>query len=102
MLRLPRRCLLVDEALWTAAQARIQAAFEVYRHRTSARAFGQPANGVESPSLLTAVGTCAVCRGSMAVMKRAHGPPGTERVDHRRPARSRTPAPPAPPAAVPA
>ncbi len=70
---------IVDEALWTAAQARIQAASEVYRQRTGGRAFGRPANGVESPYLLTGVGTCAVCGGSMAVMKRAHGPRGARR-----------------------
>jgi hypothetical protein len=70
---------IVDETLWAAAQARIQAASEVYRQRTGGRAFGRPANGVASPYLLTGLGACAVCGGSMAVLKRAHGSPGNRR-----------------------
>src|SRR5262249_29871697 len=70
---------IVDEALWTAAQTRMQAAAEVYRHRTGGRAFGRPPDGVESPYILTGLGTCAVCGGSMAVLKRAHGPRGDRR-----------------------
>jgi DNA invertase Pin-like site-specific DNA recombinase len=70
---------IVDETLWRAAQARIRAAAEVYRLRTGGRAFGRPANGVESPYILTGLGTCAACGGSMAVLKRAHGPRGNRR-----------------------
>jgi site-specific DNA recombinase len=69
----------VDETLWRAAQARTRAAVEVYRLRTGGRAFGRPANGVESPYILTGLGTCAACGGSMAVLKRAHGPRGNRR-----------------------
>src|SRR5262245_8082752 len=54
-------------------------AAKVYRNRTGGRAFGRPANGVESPYLLTGLGVCAVCGGSMAVLKRAHGPRGARR-----------------------
>jgi site-specific DNA recombinase len=60
---------IVDEGLWTATQARRQQAATVYRQRTDGRAFGRPANGVESPYLLTGTGTC-ICGGSMAVLKR--------------------------------
>jgi len=70
---------MVDETLWTAAHARLQATAAVYRQRAEragGRAFGRPPNGVESPYLLTGVGSCAACGGSMAVLKRAHGPRG--------------------------
>jgi recombinase-like zinc beta ribbon protein len=49
---------------------------KVYRDRTGGRAFGRPANSIESPYLLTGFGTCAICGGSMAVLSRAHGPVG--------------------------
>jgi hypothetical protein len=65
---------IVDDALWTAAQARMAAGAEIYRQRTGGRAFGRPANGVASPYLLTGVGACAACGGSMAVLQR--GPRG--------------------------
>jgi site-specific DNA recombinase len=67
---------IVPEALWTDAHARMAAAAAVYRQRTGGRAFGRPANGVESHYLLTGLGACAACGGSMAVLKRAHGPRG--------------------------
>jgi site-specific DNA recombinase len=73
---------IVDDTLWTAAHARLQATAAVYRQRAEragARAFGRPPNGVESPYLLTGVGACAACGGSMAVLKRAHGPRGHRR-----------------------
>ena len=70
---------IVDEALWKAAQERMQASAEIYRQRTGGRAFGRPANGVDSPYILTGLGTCARCGGSMAVLKRAHGPRGNRR-----------------------
>lgn len=70
---------IVGDALWAAAQARMQAAAEVYRARTGGRAFGRPANGVESKYLLTGFGVCAACGGSMATLKRAHGPRGHRR-----------------------
>jgi site-specific DNA recombinase len=70
---------IVDETLWKAAQERMQASAEIYRQRTGGRAFGRPANGVESPYILTGLGTCAACGGSMAVLKRAHGPRGSRR-----------------------
>jgi hypothetical protein len=68
---------IVDDALWTAAQARMAAGAEIYRQRTGGRAFGRPANGVASPYLLTGVGACAACGGSMAVLQR--GPRGHRR-----------------------
>ena len=70
---------IVDDALWTAAQARMAAAAAVYRERTSGQAFGRPTNGVESKYLLTGFGVCAGCGGSMATLKRAHGPRGHRR-----------------------
>jgi site-specific DNA recombinase len=70
---------IVDDALWTAAQARMAAAAAVYRERTGGQAFGRPANGVESKYLLTGFGVCAGCGGSMATLKRAHGPRGHRR-----------------------
>ena len=70
---------IVDDALWTAAQARMAAAAAVYRQRTGGQAFGRPANGVESKYLLTGFGVCAGCGGSMATLKRAHGPRGHRR-----------------------
>jgi hypothetical protein len=54
-------------------------ASDVYRQRTGGRAFGRPVNGVESPYVLTGLGTCAACGGSMAVLKRAHGSFGNRR-----------------------
>jgi site-specific DNA recombinase len=70
---------IVDDALWTAAQARMAATAVVYRERTGGLAFGRPANGVESKYLLTGFGVCAGCGGSMATLKRAHGPRGHRR-----------------------
>jgi site-specific DNA recombinase len=70
---------IVDDALWTAAQARMAAAAAVYRERTGGQAFGRPANGVESKYLLTGFGVCGGCGGSMATLKRAHGPRGHRR-----------------------
>jgi site-specific DNA recombinase len=67
---------IADDAIWAAAQTRMEAASEVYRQRTGGRAFGRLANGVASPYLLTGVGACAGCGGSMAVLKRAHGSRG--------------------------
>jgi Recombinase zinc beta ribbon domain len=43
------------------------------------QAFGRPTNGVESKYLLTGFGVCAGCGGSMATLKRAHGPRGHRR-----------------------
>jgi len=70
---------IVDDALWTAAQARMAAAAAVYGERTGGQVFGRPANGVESKYLLTGFGVCAGCGGSMATLKRAHGPRGHRR-----------------------
>lgn len=70
---------IVDAPFWQATRTRIQAAAAVYRERTWGRAFGRPANGVGSPYLLTGFGACSRCNGSMAVLKRAHGPRGHRR-----------------------
>jgi site-specific DNA recombinase len=70
---------IVDQTLWNATQARLQAAAAVYREHTGGRAFGRPANGVESRYILTGLGACAACGGSMAVLKRSHGVRGHRR-----------------------
>jgi hypothetical protein len=45
----------------------------LYLAANKGRAFGCPPSGVESPYLLTGLGTCGVCNGSMCVLTRAHG-----------------------------
>jgi site-specific DNA recombinase len=70
---------IVSDELWQAAHAQLDGRRAVYLAQNGGRAFGRPASGVESPYLLTGVGTCAACGGSMAVLKRAHGPRGQRR-----------------------
>jgi hypothetical protein len=70
---------IVDAALWDAAHRRMADGAAVYRARTAGRAFGRPANGVESKYTLTGFGVCGQCGGSMATLKRAHGPRGHRR-----------------------
>jgi site-specific DNA recombinase len=64
---------IVDAPLWRAAHERIEAGRALYLARNGGRAFGCPPSGTVSPYLLTGLGTCGVCGGSMCVLTRAHG-----------------------------
>jgi DNA invertase Pin-like site-specific DNA recombinase len=70
---------VISDALWQAAHDQLDGRRALYLAQNGGRAFGRPASGVASPYLLTGVGTCAACGGSMAVLKRAHGPRGHRR-----------------------
>ena len=64
---------VVDEALWQRAHERRNAGRALYLAANKGRAFGRLPSGRESPYLLTGLGTCAVCGGSMCVLTRSHG-----------------------------
>jgi len=64
---------IVSDELWQAAHAQLDGRRALYLATNKGRAFGRPASGVESPYLLTGLGTCGVCGGSMCVLTRSHG-----------------------------
>ena len=64
---------IVDDELWQAAHARLNAARAVYLRGTNGRRFGRPALGNPSPYLLTNLAACAVCGGPLRVRTRSHG-----------------------------
>ena len=63
---------IVNEEVWSAAQARREAAGQFYLSTTRGRRFGRPANGRESKYLLTGLTRCASCGHSLIVMSRSH------------------------------
>jgi site-specific DNA recombinase len=69
---------IVPEELWRAVHDRLETERGLYKPR-GPRPGGRPVNGLDSPYLLTGLGACAACGGSMAILKRAHGPRGKRR-----------------------
>jgi site-specific DNA recombinase len=66
---------IVDEALWTAAHARLDAGRALYFAHTGehGRNGGRPPSGTASRYLLSGLGTCGQCGGSMFVHRRDRG-----------------------------
>ena len=64
---------IVDDELWQAAHARLEAARAIYLRGTNGQAFGRPVLGNPSPYLLTNLASCACCGGSLRVRTRDHG-----------------------------
>ena len=64
---------IVDEDVWTAAHARLEAVRGVYMKATGGRPFGRPALGDPSKYLLTNLALCGCCGGTMHVVSRGHG-----------------------------
>jgi site-specific DNA recombinase len=62
---------IVDETLWRRAHERLDAGRALYLAVNKGKGFGRPPSGRESPYLLTGLGTCAICGGSMCVLTRA-------------------------------
>lgn len=66
---------IVSEALWQAVEARLRQSGESYlRHARTGRLGGRRSGGdFESPYLLSGLGQCGVCGGSLVAMTRGHG-----------------------------
>ena len=66
---------LVPEVLWQAVEARRRRAAESYlRHARTGQLGGRRSGGdFESPYLLSGLGQCGVCGGSLVAMTRGHG-----------------------------
>ena len=63
---------IVDEEIWSAVQARREAARRSYLVATGGERFGRPANARESKYLLTGLTRCASCGHALIVMSRSH------------------------------
>jgi site-specific DNA recombinase len=63
---------IVSDELWQAAHARLAASRATYFSATGGRAWGRPANGIESPYLLTGLASCGACGGSIFVHSHDH------------------------------
>jgi site-specific DNA recombinase len=66
-------CRIVDEPLWTAAQARLTQTRAAYLRWTGGKLWGRPEHGHESRYLLTGFSMCGVCGGSFSVRTRTGG-----------------------------
>ena len=64
---------IIDEGLWLAAHARLEAARAIYLRGTNGRPFGRPALGNPSPYLLTNIAACGCCGGPLRVRTRSQG-----------------------------
>ena len=73
---------IVPDALWAAAHERLASVRDGYLRHQDGRLWGRPANGKESPYLLTGLAACGVCAGSLYVvsgMARGIGRPKARR-----------------------
>lgn len=64
---------IVPDEVWNAVHERLAASRAMYLRSTNGHAHGRPANGIESPYLLTGLASCAACGGGMFVHTRHHG-----------------------------
>jgi site-specific DNA recombinase len=65
---------IVPEDLWVAAHARMDQTRETYARTGFGRMMGKPSRlDLESPYLLSGMGECGVCGGSLIAMTRNHG-----------------------------
>jgi site-specific DNA recombinase len=58
--------------LWRGAHERLAASRATYLRSTGGRAWGRPANGIQSPYLLTGLASCGACGGGMFVHSHDH------------------------------
>jgi site-specific DNA recombinase len=58
---------IVSEEAWQGAHERLAASRALYLRATKGEAWGRPANGIDSPYLLTGLLSCGACGGSMFV-----------------------------------
>ncbi len=64
---------LVDDDLWTRAQARLDQTRRAYLRGTGGKLWGRPETGLESKYLLTGLAVCGVCGASLHVRHRRSG-----------------------------
>ena len=64
---------VVSDELWQQAHARLQQTRESYLHTTKGRLWGRPDSGLESKYLLTGLGQCGCCGGSLYVRSSKSG-----------------------------
>src|SRR5262249_43250844 len=64
---------IVPDELWIAAHERLRRARRVYLEGTGGAAWGRPTSGIDSKYLLTGLGVCGRCDGSIHVRSRSHG-----------------------------
>ena len=69
---------IVSDQLWQAVHGRLAGVRQHYLRWTGGKLWGRPAAGVESKYLLTGLGSCEGCNGSIHVHGRSHGH-GTKR-----------------------
>ncbi len=58
---------IVDDPLWQSVHERLTASRGVYLRQTDGKLWGRPTRGLDSRYLLTSMGQCGVCGGSMIV-----------------------------------
>lgn len=63
----------MPDALWNDAHERLEGVRTTYLRTTSGQLWGRPISGLESKYLLSGLGRCGVCGGSMIVRSRSHG-----------------------------
>ena len=68
----PHLRILTDQE-WAEAHTRLSATRATYLRRTNGQLWGRPSTGIESKYLLTGMGQCATCGGSLYVRSRHHG-----------------------------
>ena len=67
---------IVNEELWNRVQKRLEAVREVYISSNNGNPQGRPATGLISKYLLSGIGKCDICGGSMTVQSGSYGSPG--------------------------
>ena len=73
-IRLPAPELrIVSDQQWHAAHDQLRTAKETYLRSHKGQLWGRPANGIDSKYLLTGLGECGACGGSICVRSRSHG-----------------------------
>ncbi len=58
---------IVSDDLWNAAHERLRTSRDSYLRTNGGKLWGKPGNGIESQYLLTGLGTCGECGGSLTV-----------------------------------
>ena len=64
---------IVSDVLWRSVHERLEAAHQIYLRANDGRLWGRPQHGRESKYLLTGLGRCGGCGGTMVVRSRNHG-----------------------------
>jgi site-specific DNA recombinase len=64
---------IVPDRLWNDAHERLEGVRATYLRGTDGQLWGRPISGLESKYLLSGLGRCGVCGGSMIVRSRSHG-----------------------------